>query len=123
MEDKFIKRFNWKEIWSSDKTFSRKCLETYWYWELCWGQAHAFIQEPKTLFTDFLILSLFLSNKGFNDDKLIVIVFIVIGVLALMFGNYTIKKKWLHWHSSFSNQFNPEIIKILKNTEKDKKNG
>ena len=104
------------KIWKQDKPTIRRVLESYWYLELCWGQAHAFINEPKQLFMDFLVVSIFLTSRGIDNNLLVILVFIVLGVAALTFGRYTVKRRWVDWHLSFYNKFDPEKMKILENT-------
>ena len=95
----------------------RYWLNKYFYVEKCWEQAWSYFAEPKQLVTDFMILSIFLSQKGINDTFKVVVIFLIGIFVMLSFGHFTLKRRWMHWKKSFDNFFNPEITAIHKATK------
>jgi len=99
----------------------RKILDGYFYVKLCFNQSLSYVGIPSDLMQKFLLISVFLKVYGFNNNLVVIPIFIIIIILITFLGHIAIKFKLNRLETSFYNQYNPELIKILEHTKRIKR--
>jgi len=100
----------------------------FFYLKLCVDRAHAYVQLPLNLFTNFSIAATFLKVFGLLEHYIILIpIFIFLAFATIIIGHLDIKYQFAHLETSIRNKINPELMHIYecisggKNGKKPKK--
>lgn len=96
-----------------------RSLDKFYRLKLCYIRAWAYIGIPIELTNYFLILSVYLKvNAGIDNKVILIIIFTTMILFALMIGHIDIKNRFAHKEHTVWNAVNPQITKILSNTDK-----
>ena len=94
-----------------------KLLNKYFITKIYWSRANSYFSIPINIFQTALLLTIWLKVWNINN-------YFLIGVLAVIFiavifyvGYLDVKYSIIKKETSFTNQFNPEIMAILNSVE------
>lgn len=99
----------------------RKILNGYFYVKLCFNQSLSYIGIPSDLIQRFLLISVFLKVYGFDNNLVVIPIFIAVIIFITFLGHIAIKFNLNRLETSFHNQYNPELVKILEHTKPKRK--
>lgn len=98
----------------------RLILDRYFYFKLCYNQAGSYTGILTDLAQKFLLLAVFLKAYNITNYFIIFSAFIFFFLTIIYLGHIAVKLNLNKLETSFFNQYNPELIKILEQTKNDK---
>lgn len=113
-----------KKMKLKNKLFNtfKELLRKIFFFRLCVGRFHSYIDLPLDYMKDFMIAFTFFKVYYPNMDYMRMIpLFLVIICITTYLGYLDIKYKLAHLQTSVNNSINPELMTIYKNTARSKK--
>lgn len=92
-------------------------LDKFFYLRYCYNQTSGYFQIPIDLAQKFLLLAVFLKAYDLDNYWYVLPAFGVLLFLTIYSGHRIIKLDVHRREHTFNNQYNPELMKILKNTK------
>lgn len=103
-----VKILKWKEL---------SGLEKYFYIKQCWGNIHGDLTMPLSIIDKVLLGGIFLKVFGIQSIWFLIPLGIASTIILIFLGHLKFKHKFASIELSVQNRFNPELMKILDNSD------
>ena len=91
-------------------------LQKFYLWKIYFSRADAYLGIPMALAGRWVVLSLFLHQRGYQNDTYTLILLAAIVAGMSLFGWWDVKNRNAHLEVHLNNRQNPELMQIHERT-------
>ncbi len=95
-----------------------KIIKWLFYLKMSWNQAIGDLTMPIQIFNNAIMLSIFLKVFDFDNYIIVSIAGVVAVISVVVLGHLKFSRGLVEIENSLGNRYNPELQRIVKNTDK-----